>query len=322
MSILKSEIYLRKSAIITDTAINGGRMSKVAAVHQSRNAMFPHFSIAERQNGATRYRKFFWHIANDDDLTLMDAMVFLDGPTPAGDRITIFQGSWTDTQADIPASPTEYGAGVLASGAAAGAVSLSVTIEDAGLVIFRAGEKVRVSDGEIEEILTVASVGKSGVTVTLGIAGMLANAFPAGAAVSSLWEVGDVATGLDGFSMSSGYGGSVNYPLLTLDNIGSIYQGVTITFSSSSVFSVASDVLGSLGSGNISAICAPNNPDFTKPYFTIPSAYWEGNWGAGDIVRFTTLPAAAPLWAKCVCPAGAATNPDNEYTLRILGASA
>lgn len=326
MSIVKSEIILRKSAVITDTDANGGRMTKTAVVDGARNALFPHFSIAERTAGKTRYRKFFYHVANDDDLPLLDGLLSVTAPTLAGDRVTIFAATWDDTQADIPASPDRYGAATLSGNHAAGLGTLSVTLEDAGQVIFRVGDQIRIWDGEDPdsgEIHTVTAVSKVGTAVTLTLADTIFNefGFASGSPVCSLLDCGEVAADVTVDDVTS-EGGDLSAAAVTVDSIGTIAQTVTLTFTSATAFSAVSDVMGSLGTGNISTAFAPSNPDYAKPYFTVPSAAWDGSWEAGDTATLTTTPAAVPFWAELICPAGATGHPDNDVTFRLEGGTA
>lgn len=326
MSIVASEIILRKSAVITDTDANGGRMTKNAVANNSRNGMFPNFSISERTAGAIRRRKFFVHVANDDDLPLLDGLLSVTKPTLAGDRVTIFAATWDDAQADIPASPDRYGAATLSGNHAAGLGTLSVTLEDAGQVIFRVGDQVRIWDGDDPdsgEIHTVTAVSKTGTAATLTLADTIFNefGFASGCPVCSLMDCGEVAAAVAVDAVVS-EGGDLSAAAVTVDSIGTIAQTVTLTFTSATAFLASSDVLGSLGTGNIAASFAPSNPDYAKPYFTVPSAAWGGSWEAGDTVTITTTPAAVPFWAELVCPAGATGHADNGVTFRLEGGTA
>lgn len=324
MSIVPSEIILRKSAVIGDTDANGGRMTKTAVVDQSRNGMFPNFTIAERTAGATRRRKFFYHVANSESLPLLDAFLSVAAPTPAGDRVTIFAATWDDTQADIPASPAHYGAASLTATTAAGASSLTVTLENSAQVIFRQGEQIRIWDGSDDtsgEIFTASTVSKDGASVTIGLSGTLSKEFAAGSPVCSLLDCGDVEASAAVDTPETEYG-VFNAAAVTVDSIGAIAQTVTLTFSSATAFAAASDVLGSLGTGNIAASFSPINPDYARPYLTVPSAAWSGSWEAGDTVEITTTPAAVPFWAEAVCPAGASGDTNNAVTVRLEGGTA
>ncbi len=329
MSIIESELVLCRSAVVTDADANGGPMSPTAVAAGTKNAMFPDFTLAERAAGATRYRKFWWHNRNAAGLALLDPVTFLTGPTPAGDRMTLIPGSLAETQADLGTSPPETGAGLLASAASAGATSVEVSLEDAGQDIFHDGMQVWIADSAdpstrtVEEFRTVATAVKVGTQVTLTFATgeMLAGSYPAGAIVSGVLFLVDLQTekNLDSVVTAAG---TFDDAQIALDNIGAIDQEITLTFTSASAFTVVSDVKGSLGTGNISAECAPSNPDFSRPFFTIPAAAWGGTWAAGEIVRFETYSAAQSVWIKCVCPAGAASASDNTYRLALRGGSA
>ena len=79
MTIIDSELLMLKSAVIGDAGTNGGRMDNNAAVVSAvLNNVFPSVFRAERLAGSTKYRKTFMKVANDDDDTLFNPLVWLD----------------------------------------------------------------------------------------------------------------------------------------------------------------------------------------------------------------------------------------------------
>ncbi len=161
--------------------------------------------------------------------------------------------------------------------------------------------------------------------MTITVAETLANDYTvaSGARVSSIYEAGDIECTMTGWtetSASGTYDESAHPPVL--DNIGTIEQTWTLTFTDATHFSVSGDTVGSVGSGDTSTDFAPQNSDFSKPYFTLEAAGWGGTWTAGDTVVFTTHPAAIALWEKRVVPAGAASLSNNKITLVWPGESA
>jgi hypothetical protein len=321
--IISSELVIRKSASRTDTATNGGRMSKNAVVSGARQNFLPDWTLAQVTAGGSRLRKYFLHVANDDDLALTQAGLHLTSVSSGDDRVTLFAGTTTDTQATLAASPTEYGAGVLQSALTAGATVLSVTVEDMDMVVFRSGDQICITDGtnyEYHENVTVSNPGGGLVTITLAAGDMLSSDFAAGATVASVLPLGTIQAAIGTPAVTSA-SGTLDATKITPDAIGGVDHTVTITFTSATAFSAVSDVHGSLGTGAINADFAPANADFSKPYFKIASGTWGGIWVAGNVVTFASVAAAVAFWVKGVLPAGAAPAGDDTFGLRVIGGS-
>jgi len=320
--IIESELLLRYAKLRTDTPSNGGLMSKDAVTSGARQNFLRDWTLAEVAAGATQYRKFFAHVANADAAALVQAGVHLLGPSSADDRITLFAGTSADTQSTLSAAPTEYGAGTLQTSVAAGATTLSVVLEDAGQTIFRTGDQICILGDGNEEYHDGVVVAKNAgvVTVTLASGDMLGHAYGAGAAVASVLPLGTIQATI-GAPTKTTVAGTIDATKITPDAIGGIDQTVTLTLTSPTSFTVVSDVLGSLGAGTISAVCAPTNADFSRPYFTIAQTAFGGSWAAGEIVRFATVAAAKAVWIKGVLPAGAAPAGSDSFGLRVIGGS-
>lgn len=334
MSISSNEIVVRRSANVSATAANGGRMiaSNTPLISGVKNNIWPDVNESERTNGSTTYRKVFLHIANDDDLTLVQARAFIETPTPGDDSVTMFVGTFTDTQANITGTERRYGCGYLNTNAGIGANTLQVLTEGASLGIFQAGDKIRVSDKATvssaignEQVLTIATGGVSyaGNIATLTTVETLNFAFSsASTRVASMLNAGDVAGTVASFSKTSASGttDTVNNPI-KVDSIAGIEQNWTITFSSSTAFSCSGDTVGAVGSGNVSSAFQPTNSNFAKPYFVIPAAFWGGSFQAGDVVSFTTHPCAIPVWLRRAIPAGANSLTGNRVIFGVDGES-
>jgi hypothetical protein len=328
MPVTASEIKYMKPQTVTDGADNGGRMSRYAAAHGVKNNLFPDVSQAERAAGLTRFRKVFAKIANDDDLGLLGAVAHLATVTPGDDWVTLFAGTQRDTQGDI-AGPREYGAAVLAADVAAGATAFDVTLEDAALVVFAAGDSIWLGHvdgsgalvGEYHANITVATAGAT-VTITLDAGDQVAgdHLVADGSVAASVLALGDVAGSLAAWTETSGAGtyDEATHPPEP-DHIGGIEEDWTITFTSATAYELR-DSGGTLrGTGGIGADFAPTNADVSKPYFVLRAAGWGGTWASGDSITFTTSPAAAPLWLRQVVPAGAASQSADQVTLYVTG---
>ncbi len=335
MPILDTEIKLYKSKTVGDSAANGGRMGSAEVISGAVQNLFPHVSRSEREAGLVTLRKVFFKVANDSDLTLIGPMIWLDAPTPGDDWVVFHAGTQTDTQGDLTGSERLYGCAALASNAAAGDSTLVVDVEDATLTsVFQDGDTIRITDKASpadtagnEEFHTISGAPSvSGTQVTISIAGTLANTYTTADSgrVSTVYEPGDTACGLTGWTETSAAGtyDEAGYPV-QLDNIGTVEQQVTLTFTDATHFTATSDDPDiSLPSGDIATDYAPQNPDFSKPFFTLQAAGWGGTWAPGDTVVFTTHPAAVPVWEKRVVPAGCNSVAGDQAVIVCEGESA
>jgi hypothetical protein len=340
MAIQTSEIKLVKPANINDTTANGGRMSATDVADGVKNNVWPDVSQAERTAGSVKYRKLFIKIANDDDLALIDPKIFIETHTPGDDTIVMMAGTQTDTQAEADDYTRFYGTGDLDADVSSGVSSLAVNVESgnssAGDNVFQNGDLIRVSSqdgvdnptGETEFLRLDASSGVSWngdkATLTFDTGVTLANSYTAASTrIASVIEATNIEVTFDGWGESSAngtYDETTNPPVL--DAIGSIEQNWTITFTDATNFTCVGDIAGSIGSGSIGGgDFAPNNSDFSKPYFTLADAGWAGTWANGDTVSFTSHPASSPVWLKRTVPAGANSLSGNKVIPAISGES-
>lgn len=133
---------------------------------------------------------------------------------------------------------------------------------------------------------------------------------------------GGCVIGTDLVALASNYaktssGGTYDTAVLSVagNNVGTIADSITVTFTGTGLFSVAGTIAGSLGSGSVSSSFSPINPVTSTPYFTIPSGFFTGTWINGDICTFTMTPSAMPLWIQETIPASTAANSDNFFAL-------
>ncbi len=332
MSITSPELIWRRPAEVSNLSTNGGRMTAVAVASGVKNNIFPNVPQAERVSGSVTYRKLFIHVANDDSLALIAPKVYVLAPTPGDDRVTLFAGNQTGTQAGITGSEQQYGAGILNANASLGATTCTVLVESAADAIFKSGMTVRISDRQTvdgvgnEQFLTLsANATYAGNVATLTFtATPLAYNFTTAAPtyVSSVYTPTDVQATVTDFLLTSASGtfDNVGHPIRP-HGVGSVEQLWTVTFSSSTAYSVTGDVLGSVGSGNIATDFIPANSSFSKPLFTIPSAAFGGTYTPGDTIQFRTHPAAIPVWYRRTIPAGANSLSANRVSVAVDGES-
>ncbi len=327
MPVLASELKTYKAAVNNDTGGNGGRITSVLVADNVKNNAWPDIPEAERTAGSTKYRKAFAKVANDADLALQTARIFVALQTAGDDRLLIFPATQRDTQASITGSERVYGAGNLNADIAVSAVTVVVDTEAGADAIFQDGDTVWIGDGTNEEFVTIDTGGvawgadQATLTLVTGTVNAYLAATPT--KVASCIDAGTIQGTADNYAISSASGtfDDTTYPT-GVDHIGGVEETITVTFTSATAFDVVGDTLGSLGSGTISANFAPNNPDFSKPYFTLDFNGWGGTWAIGDTLIFQTHPAAYPYWQKRIVPAGANSVSGNQADIITDGASA
>lgn len=313
MALSGSDIKRFRATTNDDTGSNGGRMTAVE-VADITGILWPSAADAERAAGSTKYRKLFHANHNADDEAAYNVRFVLDEPTTGDDALYLFPGTATDTQSGI-SSPDLFGAGLLDAGVLVNDTEIDVAVEDGAVIIFRDTEQIRIKDGAAEEWATISGTPSVvGDIVTITLAAGLANAWSSGAQVSSAIEVSDLTPTVTNKVVTSA-AGTFDETDITLDNKGTIYDTWTLTFSDATNFSAAGSFKGAVGSGVIGSTFAPNNADYSQPYFSIPAAAWGGTFANGDTVVFVTHPAAAGIWEKRVIPAGAASKKDNTRTI-------
>lgn len=107
----------------------------------------------------------------------------------------------------------------------------------------------------------------------------------------------------------------VNYPLQVL-NRDTITQRWALVFTSSTAFNVVAEELGIIGTGTISADCAPNNPVTGQPYFRLLQAGFGIGWATSNVIRFATVAAGAPIWIARTVRSGPATVSDDRVRIQ------
>ncbi|MBF0611677.1 MAG: hypothetical protein G8345_07750 [Magnetococcales bacterium] len=337
MAVLPSEIKFYKSTFVNDGSTNGGRMSANEITDNVKNNLWPDVPQSERLAGSSKYRKCFIKIANDSDLGLISPRFFVETQTPGEDRVLIFAGTQTDTEADLTGSERLYGSGALNANASAGASSIQVNVEAAADAIFQNGDLIRISDkatvnaetGNTEFIRLAASnaVSWNGTVATLTFenGATLAYAYTTANStrVASVIEGDSPLEGTVSDWLESSVAGTydeVSYPLES-DHIGGIEQEWTITFTSATAFTCSGDTVGAVSGGTIGSDFSPNNSDFSKPYFLLRSTGWGGTWATNDTLIFTTHPAAQAIWEKRIIPANTASLSGNKVIIGVSGES-
>lgn len=326
MTVLDSEVKFYKSAVVSDSPANGGRMGIAEAVSGVSQNVFPDVPESERTAGSTKYRKLFLKVENPNDEALLNTFLFLDAITPADDAMRFFAGTQTDTQNDI-SGPTLFGVGALQATVLSGVNTIVVTVEDwSHGDIFADGDTIRIADGTNEEIHTInGAPSPAGNDITLTLDLNLANGYnSSNTTISSGLDIGSIQALFDTWveTTTSGTYAEATPGNVVVDAIGGVEDSWTLTFSDATNFSVVGADRGAVGSGTIGGNFAPNNPDFSAPYFTILSAGWGGTWALNETITFDTHPAAEPIWYEREVPAGSAALASNLARNVVIGESA
>lgn len=336
MPILDSEIVWRPAALLSDAipAQNGGRMAYAQLVSGVKNNLFPDVSQSERTAGSVKWRKAFIHVNSAQDVALLNAHLFLDALTPAGDFVLFQPGTATDTEDQIAGRP--YGIGTLHAPAAGGVVQIQVACEHNGeyasLMPIRVGDVLRVSDRPStggpgnEEWVGVTGIVYGPDFATVDISPALVNAYAtANTLVSGVFEQPSVAAACSGVAVASAGGtfDAATVGNLVAHNRGAVEESWTLTFTGPGNFTVSGTTVGMLPDiGSTSADFSPLNPATGTPYFTVKSAGWGGAFQANDTMAFSTHPAAIAVWYRRQVPAGTFSLANDYASLAIHGESA
>lgn len=329
MSIAANELKLYRSQTVSDSGGNGGRMSAVEVVSGAMANLFPAVDQADRDAGNTKYRKFFMKVANDADLTLFSPKVFFDRYTLGDDAIYFFPATQIDIQSDLSGSERLYGAGKLNVNAANGATSIAVLMEDQALHAIQDGDTIRISNktsvtdtGDEEFLVVDGTVTHVSNVITIPLASALQNDYlAADTRVCSVYEPANLVGAIDDLDVTSS-AGEVDIAEILPDSIGGIQQTWTLTFTGATAYNIVGDTVGAVGAGSTGGGASPNNASFSKPYFVLPAIAFSGTFQAGDVLVFTTIPAAFAGWAKRIVPIGAATSSSNAATIALKGETA
>jgi hypothetical protein len=311
MAIVGSELVYYASAVVNDTASNGGRISANEVVSGSSNVFWPNVPEGDLSAGVTQWRKGFVRVDNAANETASVLRVGLWRPTPGDDELYLALGTQTNIQSAF-GSPDLYGVGQLNASVTTGANEIAVLVEDGAVPIFRNGELIRISNetglgtGGTAEVHTInGAPSVVGDVVTITLTGTLANDYSnTNTYVASLIHQTTVKGSTTGKVVTSA-AGTFTEANMTVGNLGSIYQVLTFTFTSATAFTVASDAGITLAGGTIDSTYAPTNIGKGASYFSVPATCWGGTWANGNTLVITTVPPSVPILEKRVVPASA-----------------
>lgn len=113
-------------------------------------------------------------------------------------------------------------------------------------------------------------------------------------------------------------GGTYNhgtYPIIP-HNIGAERDTITLSFTSSTAYTVSGSNLGVIGTGSTGTSPILKNPTTQQNILTIPNTAWTGSFLSGDTLIFTLYPSSYGFWIKELVPPGTAQENNN---LMVMG---
>ncbi|MCU7839784.1 MAG: hypothetical protein KZQ94_10460 [Candidatus Thiodiazotropha sp. (ex Troendleina suluensis)] len=114
----------------------------------------------------------------------------------------------------------------------------------------------------------------------------------------------------------------VTYPLIIL-NDGAIEERWALIFTSASEFNIVGETVGVIGTGTTlgapGTFIAPTNPQAGQPYWSLETDGFGGGWATGNVIRFNTESANAPVWVARTTLPGPEEEPTDEFILQIRG---
>lgn len=330
MPIETTDLRLFESVVVLDGPTNGGGMSAIEKTDGLLNDIWEDVTSSQKTLGHTLHKKLFAKVHQDGNGSFLDSTLFNDAPTTGDDYMVLFPGTFTDTEADFDDTRI-YGTSALNTDTSIGGQTLIVTVEHADLTgIFQAGDKIHITNmltpdavTGYEEFHTISEVvSVVDTTVTITIVDVLSFGFlSADSKVSSVYEYGTVTSYIDTPDVTSTSGTFDELEVLT-NNMGTVEETITITFTDATNFSAVGSISGSIGSGTTGTDFIPNNADFTKAYFTIYLEAWGGTWATNDTVVFDSHAAAIPFWLRRIVPALASSLSGNSNTTVFDGEAA
>jgi len=323
------DLVLYKSVTVSDGDTNGGRMSYNLISSNVLNNLFANVTQSERTAGATKYRKVFFKNKNASNETGTNSRIWISLRSLGGDYFRLKAGTDTDTQAEADDYTGWLGTGYLSQTLSIDSTTITAVFDNADGVYN--GSIIRLCDNSGgEEFLTVKSsegVSWNGNTATIITTSGARGTYPASqnCLVSGVIDLGSIVAATSDWTENSASGtyDESNYPV-EVNNIGTVDDTWTITFTSNTTFTVAGANTGSVGSGSTASDFQPINPSVGTGnyYFAISASGWGGTWAIGDTVTFTTSHSAAAVWIKEVIPALTGALTSNRMNLKLYAEGA
>ena len=315
-----TDLILYKSYAVSDVGTNGGRISTTSVTSNVLNNMFPNISETERTSGTTRYRKFFFKNNNASAETAANSRFWISSRSTGGDYFRIKAGTNTDTQSDASSYTSWLGSGYLSAQVTPDSTAIEAVFDVADGIYN--GSRIRLTDSSgVEEFLVVNTVSWLSTTATITPTTSPLNTYAA-AATSLVCGVVDVSSLICSTASwvetsVSGTYDETTYPV-EVNNVGTVEDTWTLTFTSAIAFTVSGAITGSVGSGTRGSNFSPINPNASgNYYFMLRATGWGGTWAIGDTVTFATHHSAASIWVKEIVPASTSALSPNTFKFKL-----
>jgi len=324
--ITENDIGLYRCFENSTSSNNGGPITTKKLESNTIENIFKNIGDLERLSGSAVYAKVFWKLDNLDNTSLTNAFMYMSRYTVGGDHITYFLGTNSDTQIGITGTERYYGAGPLLINATSGSTALIVKPESTSIIeIIKTGDDIVVTNGlnwERHNNITVV-LNNNNINITLAAGDSLVNSFnTADTSVTSICNIGRITgstTKPETTSLNGRYDGDTY--AVEHRNKGGLEQIWTLTFVNTTQYSCRGNTVGYVGMGSTVVDFAPINTALNTPYFMLRKAGFNNLFKNGDVITFTTHPAAQGIWFKRTVPAGT-TSSANVFEFAIHGESA
>lgn len=310
------DIKFYRSKTVTDTAENGGHMDiSREVVSGVKFNLFPRVTAFERTNGKTRLRKAYIANRAAGAEPAFDAAVALTVPSAGGDRFYIKAAlNHAETEGELTAEGWT-GGGRLYADITAGDESVQVLFEHSDYAVPAGALLMVKADSGSMFTARITGADWTGNVALIGLASQAPDNFAASETHAGVCvELGNLEAKAENVSAVSS-GGTFSADGIIVSNRGAAEDEWTVTFVSSSAFSVSGAQAGSLPSGSITANYQAMNTAAGDFYFAVPHQSWGGSWQAGDRLTFSTRAAAKGFWLKEIVPAGTEREADNFIRL-------
>jgi hypothetical protein len=104
-----------------------------------------------------------------------------------------------------------------------------------------------------------------------------------------------------------------------VENRGAVRQRWRVVFTSTTAFNLIGETLGQIATGDTAHDLVPINPATSTPYFLLDKDGWSAGWAAGNVVRFNTDGANAPIWLARTIESGPATETSDSARVEFRG---
>jgi len=286
--------------------------------------MFPNVTQAERTSGVTRYRKFFFRNKNNALETAVSSRIWISQRSLGGDYFRLKAGTDTDIQSAADDYTSWMGTGYLTQPLATDATSMEALFDAADGVYD--SSRIRLCDNSGgEEFLTIKSSGgvsRNGNTATIITTTGARSTYPASenSLVSGVVDLGSLVAATSAWveTTVSGIYDEVGYPVV-VNNVGTVTDTWTGTFTGATTFTVSGTNTGSVGSGSTAADFQPVNANVGTGdyYFVIDASGWGGTWAIGDTFTFTTTHGSGGVWMKEVVPSSTSARTSNTVKFKL-----